>query len=92
MKTVTGLDAESVKPVVHMDNSKRAKAIGDWLAAQKFDPKGRSANALSKLYKRNFSKAAAKTYINLLSRGYPNVVHPIFPEDPRYDKHIIRRP
>ena len=91
-QAVAGLNTEENKPFVHMDNSKRAKALGEWLAAQKFDPKGRSAIALSKRYKKGFGKTAAKTYINFLSRGYPYIIAPIFPEDPRHDKHIIRRP
>lgn len=91
-KLVAGLSTEHNKPIVHMDNSKRAKALAEWLVAQKFDPKGRTAVALSKHYKKRFRKAAERTYIGLLSRSYPTIVDPIFPEDPRHDKHIIRRP
>lgn len=91
-KLVAGLSTGHNKAIAHMDNSKRAKALAEWLAAQKFDPKGRTAVALSKRYKKNFRRAAASTYIGFLSRRYPTIVDPIFPEDPRHDKHIIRRP
>ncbi|MCP4042003.1 MAG: DUF4157 domain-containing protein [Gammaproteobacteria bacterium] len=91
-KLVAGLSTEHNKPIAHMDNPKRAKAVADWLAAQKFDPKGRSSAVLSKRYKKHFRKAAEGTYIGLLSRRYPTIVDPIFPEDPRHEKHIIKRP
>ena len=69
------------------------RALGAWLAAQNFDPQGRSAAALSALYAgRNFATRAAQTYIQFLSRSYPTIEDPIFPEDPRYSAHIIRRP
>ena len=88
-------DSTINKPVVHVDDPKRAKAIAEWLERQKFDPKGRTAKELSKLYAGNanaFEAARKKTWIQFLSRSYPTVVDPIFPEDPRYEKHIIRRP
>jgi hypothetical protein len=81
------------RPRFHMDDANAAQAIGDWLAAQKFDPAGHTAAELSALYKGSkFTKQADQTYINFLSRDYPTIVDPIFPEDPRYDKHIIRKP
>ena len=88
-------DTTASRPVLHMDDPKRAKALGEWLARQSFDPKGRTAKELSKLYAGSaaaFEKARKGTYIQFLSREYPGVVDPIFPEDPRYEKHIIRRP
>ncbi len=94
-KAVAAVDSNQNKPILHFDDPKRAKAVGDWLAAQKFDPQGRSGAALSKLYAGNakqFMSARAGTYIQLLSRAYPNIEDPLFPEDPRYDKHIITRP
>lgn len=83
------------RPVLHIDDSKRNQALGNWLASQKFDPKGRSAKVLSELFGksgRDFDTARAGTYIQFLSAGYPTPKDPIFPEDPRYDKHIIQRP
>lgn len=82
-------------PVLHIDDSKRADAIGKWLAAQKFDPAGRTAQVLSQRFGKNgaeFERGRAGTYVQFLTRGYPNAEDPVFPEDPRYDKHIIRRP
>lgn len=92
---VTGIDASTTtsKPISHMDNTKADQTIGAWLEKQKFDPKGRTAAQLSALYAgRNFSRKAATTYINFLSRSYPTIEDAVFPEDQRYDKHIIRRP
>jgi hypothetical protein len=83
------------KPLLHVDDPKRATAVGGWLESQKFDPQGRTAAVLSKKYAggaKAFKAARAGTYIQFLTRGYPNIVDPIFPEDPRYDKHIIRQP
>lgn len=81
------------RPRFHMDDANAGQAVADWLAAQKFDPAGRTAAELGALYKGSkFAKQADQTYINFLSRDYPTIVDPIFPEDPRYDKHIIRKP
>ena len=92
-QAVTGLDANLGRPVVTTANKHRAKALGDWLAAQKFDPKGRTAAALTKLFKgKRFDKQTKKTYIAFLSHSYPNVEDPIFPQDPRHAGHIIKKP
>jgi hypothetical protein len=80
-------------PMLYLDDAQRDKALGDWLARQRFDPKGRTAAVLSTLYAgKKFPAAVKNTYIQFLSRSYPQIEDPIFPEDPRYDKHIIRRP
>lgn len=92
---VAAFNTSENKPYVHVHDPKRAQALGKWLAAQKFDPKGRTAAELSKLFpagNKAFEKARKGRYIQFLSRDYPNVADPIFPDDPRYDKHIIRRP
>ena len=90
--TITAINASN-KPVTYLDDPKRATSLGAWLEKQQFDPKGRSAAQLSALYAgANFSTQAARTHLNFLSRDYPNIVDPIFPEDQRYSKHIIRRP
>jgi len=90
---VTGINATTNKPVSHMDDAKADKAIGAWLEKQQFDPKGRTAAQLSALYAgKNFTKKAATTYINFLSRSYPTIEDPVFPEDLRYARHIISRP
>jgi hypothetical protein len=80
------------RPTVYLDDAKRATELADWLAKQQWDPKGRTAAVLSSLYQADFSKAAGRTYVEFLSREYPNIVDPIFPDDPRYAAHIIRRP
>ena len=79
-------------PMLHLHDPKRADAVAKWLEAQKFDPKGRTAAVLSKLFAGGFEAQRKKTYIQFLSHSYPSVKDPIFPEDPRYDKHIIRKP
>ena len=93
---VAAFNTTENKPIIHVHDPKRAQALGKWLAAQKFDPKGRTAKELAKLFPARgdeaFQKARKGRYVQCLSRGYPSVVDPIFPEDPRYDKHIIRRP
>jgi len=92
-KPVVGLSSTENRPYLYMDDPGRAKALGDWLAAQKFDPTGPTAAALSRRYAgAGFSSAAAGTYIQFLSAGYPQIVDPIFPSDPRFDKHVIVRP
>jgi hypothetical protein len=80
------------KPVVYLDDAQRAAELGGWLAKQHWDPNGRTAAALSGLYRKDFGKAAARTFIEFLSHGYPQIVDPIFPDDPRYSAHIIGRP
>jgi hypothetical protein len=86
---------DPARPVLHVDEAKRNQALGKWLAAQKFDPKGRTAEVLSKRFGKSgeqFEAGRKGTYVQFLTRDYPNAVDPIFPEDPRYDKHIIHRP
>ena len=80
------------KPVVYLDDAKRAQALGDWLSKQQWDPKGQTGAQLSKLYATNFSKAAAGTFVEFLSTGFPLIEDPIFPDDPRYKSHIIQQP
>jgi hypothetical protein len=79
--TVTAINAQN-KPTTYLDDSKRATSLASWLEKQHFDPQGRTAAQLSALYAGGrFSAQAAKTYINFLSRSYPNIVDPIFPDD-----------
>jgi len=83
------------RPVLHVDDAKRNQALGKWLAGQKFDPKGRTAQVLGDRFGRSgaqFEAARRGTYVQFLSREYPVPQEPIFPEDPRYDKHIRQRP
>jgi hypothetical protein len=89
---VTGLSTDRNQPILHMYDPLRAEAVGEWLAKQNFDPTGRTALELSRRYRRRFGAAMRNTYIQFLSRSYPNIEDPIFPEDPRYAKHIIQRP
>lgn len=86
---------EPPRPVLHIDDDKRNQALGKWLAGQKFDPKGRTAQALGDGFGKSgaqFEKARKNTYVQFLSRDYPVPKEPIFPEDPRYDKHIRQSP
>lgn len=86
---------EHPRPVLHIDDTKRNQALGKWLASQNFDPKGRTAKALGDRFGRNgdqFEAARANTFVQFLSRGYPKPDDPIFPEDPRYAKHLKQRP
>jgi hypothetical protein len=94
VQTVT-TEFEHPRPILHIDDAKRNEALSKWLASQKFDPKGRTAEVLSKRYGKTgaeFEAARKGTYVQFLSWDYPNAKDPIFPEDPRYDKHIIQRP
>ncbi len=94
-KGVAGLSTSENMPILHVDDPLRARAVGEWLAAQKFDPTGRTAVELSRRFLRSarrFEAARKGTYVQFLSRSYPTIEDPIFPEDPRYDKHIISRP
>jgi hypothetical protein len=84
--------ADTNKPTVYLDDAKRATELADWLAKQKWDPAGATAAALSGRYLKDFGKAAHGTYVEFLSRSYPQIVDPIFPDDPRYAVHIIPRP
>ena len=91
-EVVTGINASN-RPETHFDDSKRRTALAAWLEKQQFDPKGRTAAQLQALYAgSNFEAQAAKTHINFLSNTYPSIEDPIFPEDQRYAKHIIKRP
>jgi hypothetical protein len=80
------------RPVVLLDDARRSTALAAWLAQQRWDPRGRTAAALASTYRANFPRAVAGTYIEFLSRGYPQIVDPIFPDDPEYAPHIISRP
>ena len=86
---------EHPRPVLHIDDAKRNQALGAWLSRQNFDPAGRTAKTLGDRFGRSgaqFETARANTYVQFLSRGYPKPEDPIFPEDPRYAKHIRQRP
>jgi hypothetical protein len=92
---VAAYDAAKKRPVLHVDLAAQADETGRWLAAQKFDPKGRTAAVLSKQYAGDpdrFERARRGTYVQFLTRGYDPILEAIFPEDPRYAQHIIRRP
>ena len=90
---VVGIHTGDNKPFLTLQHEGRASALSGWLAAQQFDPNGRAAAVLSQLYAgKKFAKRADKTYIQFLSHAYPCIEDPIFPEDPRYKGHIIRRP
>jgi hypothetical protein len=76
-----------------MDPRQAPAAMGRWLATQRFDPQGRTAEALSRLFAgRQFTRTAMRLHMMFLSRSFPNVVDPIFPDDPRFAAHIIRVP
>jgi hypothetical protein len=94
---IVGVDTAANVARLYVDDPKRAKAIGDWLATQKFDPhpQSKTAKALTKLFggkASDFEKGRKGTFIQFLSVGYPTVTDPIFPDDPRYPTHIIQRP
>jgi hypothetical protein len=82
----------TTQPRLRVDDPQRAAALGRWLAAQRFDPRGRTAQALSRLFAANFGATAMRLHMNFLSRSFPQVEDPIFPDDPRFQAHIIRRP
>lgn len=84
--------AAGTAPRIRVDDPQRAAAMGRWLERQQFDPRGRTAQVLSRLFAGGrFGAAALRLHMKFLSRSFPNVVDPIFPDDPRFDAHIIRR-
>jgi hypothetical protein len=91
--TVMAIHTTKNRPVLHMQHTGSGPALANWLAAQRFDPRGRTAKVLGKLYAgKKFTGQADKTYIQFLSHSYPTIQDPIFPEDFRYRHHIIHRP
>jgi len=70
------------RPNIHLDVTKKETAIGDWLAKQHFDPNGKTAAELTKLYRVKYSEKVAGTYVAFLSQGYPE----------RYRPYLSRRP
>jgi hypothetical protein len=88
-----GFDRNLSKPVARLDNTQGAGEIGSWLVTQGYAP-GATAAKLAAPFKRGFTAAANATYIDFLSPMYPEaaVTDVLFPSDPRYPKHIIRRP
>lgn len=91
-ETFVKVDAASGAPTALLDDRVRARAIATWLAAQPFDARGRTAAALTRLYQANLAGQMRRTHVAFLSRTFPNVTDPIFPDDPRHAGHIIRRP
>ena len=80
-------------PTARMSDARRATAIASWLASQRFDPRGRTAQALSRLYAgQRFGPAMQQTFVTFLSRTYPTIEDPIWPDDPRFPAHFIHRP
>ncbi|MGA6828052.1 DUF4157 domain-containing protein [Nitrospira sp. NS4] len=81
---------------LHVDHTQRAASVGSWLEKQGYDFKGRSAADLSKIFagdfQKKFSPAMSGHGGQFLTRGFPDVEDPIFPDDPRYAGHIIRQP
>ena len=85
--------AGTTQPVLRMDPTQAPAAMGRWLASQRFDPQGRTAAVLSRLFTgAQFRGTALRLHMMFLSRSYSNVVDPIFPDDPRFAAHIIRMP
>lgn len=81
---------------VHLDRDRRASSVGSWVEKQGYDFSGRSSADLAKLFagdfKKRFEPAMSKHAAQFLTRSFPNVVDPIFPDDPRYTGHIVRIP
>jgi hypothetical protein len=65
------------RPVAYLDDANRTAKLADWLAKQKWDPSGATAAALT-----SAGRPTGRT-VEFLSRGYPNIVDPMFPDDPR---------
>ena len=80
------------QPRIRVDDPQRAAAMGRWLATQHFDPQGRTAQVLSRLFAANFRETALRLHMTFMSRSFPNIEDPIFPDDPRHPAHIIRIP
>ena len=90
-----GMDPQTSKPTIRLDSSHAADELGNWLAMQGWDPKKRNGAELAKRYAGgNFTTAANATYVEFMASDYPEgvVSDAVFPDDPRYAKHVIRRP
>lgn len=85
--------AGGTQPVLRMDPRQASAAMGRWLASQRFDPQGRTAEVLSRLFAgASFRQTALRLHMMFLSRSFPNIIDPIFPDDPRFGAHVIRMP
>ncbi len=83
------------QPIIRVDQRQRATAMANWLASQRFDPRGRTAAVLTRLFtgnRRNFQRTSLRLHMFFLSRTFPNIVDPIFPSDQRFAAHIIHQP
>jgi len=90
---VVGVDRQANRPTARLAERSRADAIAAWLARQQFDPQGRTAAALSRLYAgRRFTSAMRQTFVTFMSRSFPQIEDPVWQDDPRFPSHIIRRP
>jgi len=88
-----GVDRQANRPTARMAEATKAGSVAAWLARQNFDPRGRTAVELSRLYAgRSFGPAMRQTFVSFLSRSFPQVEDPIWQDDPRFPSHIIRRP
>ena len=92
--TAFGMATPSNQFRLHIDHPQRAASVGAWVKKQSYDFKGRSAAELSKVFggdfKKSFRPAMSGHAGQFLTRSFPNVEDPIFPDDPRYAGHIIR--
>ncbi len=81
---------------LHMDHRQRAASVGAWVNKQGYDSSGRTPAQLSKTFGGDFKKAFMPAMSGhagqLLTRSFPTVEDPIFPDDPRYAGHIVRLP
>jgi len=80
---------------LHIDHTRRAASAGAWFKRQGYDFQGRSAADLARQFaggSASFFRAVTNHPGQFLTRGFPEVEDPIFPDDPRYAGHIIHLP
>lgn len=84
-KAVAGLDTGANLTRLHLDLPRRAQAVGDWLAAQKFDPRGPH---------RRRAGQGVQGEQRRVRKGPHGHVHPVpFPRLPRHrGPHLSRGP
>jgi hypothetical protein len=85
------LDQGKVK--IRLDVAHARSGFAKWLAARSYGPKPEKAGSIEKRLGKGMENVT-NVYVDFLGKGYPAamVEDPVFGDDPRFAKHIIRRP
>jgi hypothetical protein len=88
---VTPFMESTTQPRLIHDEATRTTAMGRWMAAQGYDFSGRTAAQLTAFMNQANANFNSRS-IMFMSRTFPNIEDPIFPDDPRFAGHIKHRP